>query len=112
MDIVGKLPAAPGKLTYLLVVTDYFTKWIEAAPYAQIQEKQVVDFVWKHIICRFGLPKEIVCDNGSQFIGTRFRGFCENWGVQLKFSTPEIPNLMDKLNLAQDDHEFFEETPW
>ena len=91
MDIVGKLPAAPGKLTYLLVVTDYFTKWIEAAPYAQIQEKQVVDFVWKHIICRFGLPKEIVCDNGSQFIGTRFRGFCENWGVQLKFSTPRNP---------------------
>ena len=57
MDIVGKLPTAPGKLSYLLMATDYFTKWIEAGAYATIQETKVIDFVWKNIICRFGLHK-------------------------------------------------------
>ena len=77
MDIVGKLPAAPGNVVFLLVVTDYFTKWIEAAAVAQIREVEVINFVWKNIICRFGLPKDIICDNGSQFIGKIFRKFCQ-----------------------------------
>lgn len=52
MDIVGKLPPAPGQLVYMLVLTDYFTKWIEAAPFAQVKESNVVNFVWKNLICR------------------------------------------------------------
>ena len=69
MDIFGKLPYAPGHLIFLLVVTNYFTKWIEAAAFAQVQETEVITFVWNNIICRFNLPREIVCDNSSQFIG-------------------------------------------
>ena len=76
---------------FLLVVTDYFTKWIEAAAFAQIREVEVINFVWKNIICRFGLPKDIICDNGSQFIGKSFRKFCQKWHIHLKFSTPRNP---------------------
>ncbi|KAK0595504.1 hypothetical protein LWI29_007317 [Acer saccharum] len=65
MDIVGKLPAAPGGVVYMLVLTDYFTKWVEVSAYQQIRDIEVRDFVWKHIICRFGVPREIVTDNGS-----------------------------------------------
>ena len=77
MDIVGKLPAALGNVVFLLVVTDYFTKWIEAAAIAHIREVEVINFVWKNVVCRFGLPKDIICDNGSQFIGKGFRKFCQ-----------------------------------
>ena len=77
MDIVGKFTPAPERLVFLLVATDYFTKWVEAVALSQVQEPQVIDFVWKHIVCRFGLPQEIVCDNGSQFIGRKFRKFCD-----------------------------------
>ena len=91
MDIVGKLPPAPGKRVFLLMVTDYFTKWIEAGAFQQVKEPEVIDFIWKNVVCRFGLPYEIVCDNGSQFIGSKFRKFCTKWNIKLKFSTPRNP---------------------
>ncbi|XP_062088902.1 uncharacterized protein LOC133795468 [Humulus lupulus] len=68
MDIVGKLPMAPGQKVYLLMVTDYFTKWVEGESFSCIKDKEVINFIWKNVICRFGVPKEIVTDNGSQFI--------------------------------------------
>ena len=58
MDIVGKLPPAPGKRVFLLMVTDYFTKWIEAGAFQQVKEPEVIDFIWKNVVCRFGLPYE------------------------------------------------------
>ena len=58
MDIVGKLSAAPR------AVTDYFTKWIVAEAFHQVCDREVKNFIWKNVICRFGVPKEIVTDNG------------------------------------------------
>jgi len=88
MDIVGKLPTAPGQRMYMLAVTNYFTKWVEAEAYHQVHDREVKNFIWKNFICRFGVPKEIVTDNGSQFISFDFQDFCKQWGIQLSFSTP------------------------
>ncbi|KAJ9550407.1 hypothetical protein OSB04_014452 [Centaurea solstitialis] len=71
MDIVGKLPPAPGQKVYLLVLTDYFSKWIEAGAFSQVRDKEVISFIQKNIIYRFGVPAEIMCDNGSQFISDK-----------------------------------------
>jgi len=65
MDIVGPLHAGRDNVRFLLVLTDYFSKWVEAGAFAQIREQEVIAFIWKKIVCRFGLPKEINCDNGS-----------------------------------------------
>ena len=67
MDIVGPLPAAPAQKKFLLVVTDYFSKWVEAEAYANIKDKDVTKFVWKNIVCRFGILQTIIADNGPQF---------------------------------------------
>ena len=91
MDIVGKLPTAPEQRVYMLDVTDYFTKWVEAEAYTQVKDREVKIFIWKHVICRFGVPKEIVTDNGSQFIRFNFQDFCREWGIKLTFSTPRYP---------------------
>ncbi|GJX01646.1 reverse transcriptase domain-containing protein [Tanacetum coccineum] len=53
----------PGKVKFLIVAMDYFTKWIEAKAVATITGNQVKKFVWDNIVCRFGLPGEIVSDN-------------------------------------------------
>ena len=66
-------------------------KWIEAEAFASITEKEVQRFVWKNIICRHGLPYEIVTDNGSQFISNKFREFCERWRIRLNTSSPRYP---------------------
>ncbi|RVX19896.1 hypothetical protein CK203_005312 [Vitis vinifera] len=65
MDIVGPLPAAPAQKKFLLVATDYFSKWVEAEAYASIKDKDVTKFVWKNIVCRFGIPQIIIADNGG-----------------------------------------------
>ncbi|KAK9050558.1 hypothetical protein SSX86_029875 [Deinandra increscens subsp. villosa] len=91
MDIVGKLPKAPGGKVFMLAMTDYFSKWIEAEAYVQVREKEVISFIKRNILTRFGVPSEIVCDNGSQFIGGRTTGFCESWGIKMITSTPVHP---------------------
>ena len=64
MDIVGPLVSSgPVQLRFLLVLADYFTKWIEAEAYYKITSDTVTIFIWKNVICRHGLPYEIVTDN-------------------------------------------------
>jgi len=47
-------------MKYLIVAVEYFTKWIEAEPVAQITAHKVQRFVWKNIVCRFGVPRQLV----------------------------------------------------
>ena len=64
IDIIGPLPTAPTQKKLLLVATDYFNKWVEAEAFVSIKDKDVVQFVWKNIIGRFGIPQSIVTENG------------------------------------------------
>lgn len=58
---------------------DYFTKWVEAEAYERIREQKVEGFLWKYVICRFGISKEIVTNNGPQFIAQSLKDFCEGF---------------------------------
>ena len=91
MDIVGPLPAAAAQKNFLLVATDYFSKWVEAEAYASIKDKDVTKFVWKNIICRFGIPQTIIADNGPQFDSIAFRNFCSELNIRNSYSTPHYP---------------------
>nr|GEX90785.1 reverse transcriptase domain-containing protein [Tanacetum cinerariifolium] len=63
IDIAGPFSKGPGKVKFLIVAMDYFTKWIEAKAVATITGGQVKKFVWNNIVCRFGIPGEIISDN-------------------------------------------------
>ena len=63
MDIVGPLPVEVALKKFLLVAIDYFSKWIEVETYANIKDQDVSKFVWKNIVCRFGIPQAIIVDN-------------------------------------------------
>nr|XP_016470841.1 PREDICTED: uncharacterized protein LOC107793073 [Nicotiana tabacum] len=91
MDIVGPLLQAKGKVRFLLVFTDYITKWVEAGAFNQVREKEVRDFIWRNITCQFGMAKKIVCDNGPQFIGAQITNFFQSWRIKRITSTPYHP---------------------
>ncbi|KAM1815857.1 hypothetical protein ACFX12_000329 [Malus domestica] len=56
IDLVGPmLPAAEGK-GMMIMATDYFTKWVEAEPMTTTTQTDIKRFIWKNIICRFGIP--------------------------------------------------------
>ena len=52
---------------------------------------RIQSFVWKNIICRFGIPLAIILDNGRQFDSQGFREFCSNLGIKNQFSSPGHP---------------------
>ena len=92
IDIVGQFPTAPAQKKLLLVATDYFSKWIKAEAFASIKDKDVTQFIWKNIVCRFGIPRSIVSNNGPQFDSRAYR----NFGHELK-----IKNLYSTLRYSQ-----------
>ena len=75
----------------MLAMTCYFSKWIEAEAYKSVTENQVISFIKRCIICRYGIPSEIICDNGTQFVGKKTRDYCRRWGIKLITSTPGFP---------------------
>ena len=64
MDIIGSFAPGKGQCKFLLVRINYFTKCIEVEPLTAITAQNVQSFVWKNIVCRFGLPHVIITDNG------------------------------------------------
>ena len=78
-------------MKYLVVAIEYLTKWIEAEPVAQITAHQIQSFVWKNIVCRFGVPKGLVLDNGTQFASRLLKKLCEDIGTQQVFASVEHP---------------------
>ncbi|XP_071727790.1 uncharacterized protein [Rutidosis leptorrhynchoides] len=55
----GSFPAGAGNVKFLIVAIDYFTKWVEAKALCTITGVQVRNFVWEHIVCRFGIPARL-----------------------------------------------------
>ncbi len=54
-------------MKFLIVAVEYFTKWVEAEAIATITEQAMKNFMWKNVICQFGVPCTFISDNGTQF---------------------------------------------
>ena len=60
-------PPSKGHI-WILVATEYFTKWVEAISLKKATDLAVANFIREHIIYRFGIPHKIVIDNGTPFV--------------------------------------------
>lgn len=76
-----------GSLRFAFVTIEYFSRWVEAEPVAKIAATIAQHFMWKSIICRYGIPCDIITDNGSQFDSAVFRTFCQNLGITICFAS-------------------------
>ena len=79
---------------------DYFTKWVEMGVFSQITERKTTYFIWKNIICRYGILYAIITDNERQFDNSNFRKFYRNLGLDLKFCTPAHPQANGQVEAA------------
>jgi hypothetical protein len=99
--LLGPLPPAQGNLKYVMVAVEYFSKWIEAKPLATITSATVQKFFWQNIVCRFGVPKAITVDNGTQFNAEMFKVFCDRIGTRIHFASVrhlESNGLVERAN--------------
>ncbi|KAM2957000.1 hypothetical protein FF2_024063 [Malus domestica] len=102
MDVIGKITPTSGaaKHAWIIVATDYFTKWVEAKSYAELTSKEVCDFVEEHIVTRFGVPEMIITDNGTIFTAERFKEYTANLKIRLEQSTPYYPQANEQAETS------------
>ena len=88
---MGPSPRAIGNQRWLLIDTDYFTKWVEAEPLANIKDVDAKRFIWRNIVTRFGVPHTLILDNSLQFNSKTFRRYCRELGIRNEYSTLAYP---------------------
>jgi hypothetical protein len=101
LDLLGPLPPAQGNLKYVVVAVEYFSKWIEAKLLTTLTSATVQKFFWQSIVCRFGVPKAITVDNGTQFDAETFKTFCSQIGTKIHFASMrhlESNGLVERAN--------------
>ena len=88
---MGPFPKAVGNKKYLLVGTNYFTKWVEAEPLANIRDVDAKRLVWKNIVTRFGVPHVLISDNSLQFDSKMFIKYCGELGITNRYCILAYP---------------------
>nr|KYP57314.1 Transposon Ty3-I Gag-Pol polyprotein [Cajanus cajan] len=100
MDILEPFLIAKGQCKFLLVAVDYFTKWGEVEPLANITAANVQNFLWKNIITRFDIPYALVTDNGLQFTDQKLNRFIQDLGIKHQFTSVEHPQSNGQVEAA------------
>jgi len=89
IDVIRAIePNASNGHRFILVAIDYFTKWVEAASYANVTRKVVTKLIKREIICRYGLPSRIITDNATNLNNKMMFELCEEFKIQHHNSTP------------------------
>ena len=91
LDIVGPFSLVIGNQRWLLVGTDYFIKWVEVEPLANIKDVDAKRFIWRNIVTRFGIPHTLISGNVLQFDSIAFRKYYGELGIRNRYSTPAYP---------------------
>jgi len=87
-------------MMYLVVAIEYFTKWIEAKPVAHITTHKIQHFMWKNIVCRFGIPKRLVSDNDTQFASQQLGKLFTEMGIKQVLTSVEHPQTNEQVEFA------------
>ena len=78
---------------YIIVVVDYFTKWVEDMPKFNNDGEIAALFIFNQIIARFGIPKKIVTDHGSHFQNKMMSELTSNLGLRKEHSSLYYPQV-------------------
>ncbi|KAJ8982077.1 hypothetical protein NQ317_015589 [Molorchus minor] len=94
IDILGPYPETRGKNKYVILVSDVFTKWVEAKAAPHVGAKEIVQFLDTEIIPRFGVPNVVISDNGPQFTADLYN----NWGRRLNVNLLRVAIYHQRAN--------------
>ena len=93
VDFVGPInpPSRDGRKRYILVATDYVTKWVEALATRNDDADTVTKFLYENIITRFGCPKELVNNRGTHFINDTIAKLTDKYLIKHRKTSPYHP---------------------
>jgi transposase InsO family protein len=99
VDLMGPYPKGSLQSIYLLVVVDMFSKLVEMFPLRQAKTENVTDKL-RLVCCRWGVPRVIVSDNGTQFTSRHYIEWCKSLSIKPFFISAYHPqaNLTERYN--------------
>ena len=71
----------------MVVVVDYFTKWVEVEALVNITAKSIEQFLWKNVVCHYGIPHAFITDNEKHFNYDSFWKWCAELHIRNYFSS-------------------------
>ncbi|RDX89182.1 Pol polyprotein, partial [Mucuna pruriens] len=92
-------PKASNGHRFILVAIDYFTKWVEAASYANVTKSVVIKFIKRDIIC-YELLARIITNNGTNLNNKMMTELCEQFKIKHHNSTPYRPKMNEAVEAA------------
>lgn len=101
IDIIGPLPMTPRKNKYILVIGDYFTRWMEAYAIPHQHADMVAQKLVMEFIARFGIPLELHTDQGKNFESDLFKSVCKLLQINKTRTTayhPSSNGLIERFN--------------
>jgi hypothetical protein len=90
LDTAGPLPETKSGNKYILVAIDHYSKWCEAKAVVDHGAKTVARFLEDEIICRYGVPKFVLTDNGGEWVA-EFDVMCKDYAIQHQRTAPQWP---------------------
>ena len=101
VDIVGPFPSGESGNTYVLVASDYFSRWVEAYGIPNQEAVTVATKLVDELFCRFSIPEQIHSDQGRQFESNLVQEICKLLHVNKTCTTPYHPQsdgLVERFN--------------
>jgi len=77
LDFIGPIKPSSHQKSYILVATEYVTKWVELVALPTAIEQTVIIFLFKNFV-QYGLPREVITDGGPQFMGHKIVATLKN----------------------------------
>jgi hypothetical protein len=85
IDVIEPLSARGHHI--ILAATDYFSKWAEAIPLKEVKSDNVINFLERRIIYRFGIPHRNTSDNAKAFKSNKMQMFIAKYNITWNYST-------------------------
>jgi len=90
---MGPFPNSFGN-EYIFLRVDYVSKWVEAIPIRTYESKVVVRFLRENIFARYGMPRVIISDQGTNFDNRSFDELLKRYSILYHLVNLTIPKQM------------------
>ena len=101
MDALGPFPPSHDGHRYIIVFSDYYTRWPEAFALPSIKAQRIAELLVNEIVARHGAPRALLSDRGPNFMASIIEEVCKLLNTRRLHITayhPQTDGLVERFN--------------